>query len=372
MDTVKILLVEDAQDQINIFSETVEVYNTKYSSDREIKYSSVKTLEEAKKKIKDDRDYDGAIVDLKLSDDQNGGNNVVKQMREYYIRIPVIFVTGFPDIVIDDPIIIHKRARGTESYESDFDHLYNIKKTGLTNIMSGRGQIERALDTVYTTNLLNKDNLAAWIEYGQHDKEKSEKALLRYTVNHLIQFLDDDENYFPEEAYIHPPYSSYIDREPMPSKMITTGSIVKKQTETKYFVVMNPACDLVIRDSGEPKTDRILVAEIENEKEIRQKAVGDCTNQEKKERKIKEVYKNNYCEYLHWLPETKYFFGGLINFRKINTYDKDTFNKNFFCPEIQISPFFIKDIISRFSAYYSRQGQPDIDITVSLGKAMKE
>jgi hypothetical protein len=162
MDTVKILLVEDAQDQIDVFSETVRAYNTRYFNDREIRYSSVKTLDEAQRNIKADRDYDGAIVDLKLSDDQDGGNNVVKQMREYYIRIPVIFVTGFPDIVIDDPIIIYKRARGTESYASDFDRLYNLKKTGLTNIMSGRGQIERALDTVYTTNLLNKDNLAAW------------------------------------------------------------------------------------------------------------------------------------------------------------------------------------------------------------------
>jgi hypothetical protein len=270
MDTVKILLVEDAQDQIDVFSETVRAYNTRYFNDREIRYSSVKTLDEAQRNIKADRDYDGAIVDLKLSDDQDGGNNVVKQMREYYIRIPVIFVTGFPDIVIDDPIIIYKRARGTESYASDFDRLYNLKKTGLTNIMSGRGQIERALDTVYTTNLLNKDNLAAWIEYGQHDKEKSEKALLRYTVNHLIQFLDDDENYFPEEAYIHPPYSSYIDKEPIPSKMIATGSIIKNRDETQYFVVLNPACDLVIRSSTEEsKVDRILLAEIETKEEKR-------------------------------------------------------------------------------------------------------
>ncbi|MFQ2549269.1 hypothetical protein ACK305_18520, partial [Aeromonas caviae] len=30
-------------------------------------------------------------------------------------------------------------------------------------------------------------------------------------------------------------------------------------------------------------------------------------------------------------------------------------------PLIQISPAFVKDIVSRFSSYYARQGQPDID-----------
>ena len=31
--------------------------------------------------------------------------------------------------------------------------------------------------------------------------------------------------------------------------------------------------------------------------------------------------------------------------------------------KIQISPSFVKDIVARFSSYYARQGQPNIDFT---------
>ena len=69
----------------------------------------------------------------------------------------------------------------------------------------------------------------------------------------------------------------------------------------------------------------------------------------------------NRPQYYHWLPETNFFDGGFLNFRKLKTLSEDEFREQFEKPSIQISPFFVKDIVSRFSSYYARQGQPEID-----------
>jgi hypothetical protein len=73
--------------------------------------------------------------------------------------------------------------------------------------------------------------------------------------------------------------------------------------------------------------------------------------------------RNNSLElYLHWLPGTLEFKGGFLNFRKITTITVDEYNSSYEKLFIQIAPSFIKDIISRFSSFYARQGQPNIDI----------
>ena len=62
-----------------------------------------------------------------------------------------------------------------------------------------------------------------------------------------------------------------------------------------------------------------------------------------------------------YLPETSLFNGGIINFRKIETYTLKDFKSKFEMPNAQVAMTFAKDIVSRFSNYYARQGQPDFD-----------
>ena len=132
---------------------------------------------------------------------------------------------------------------------------------------------------------------------------------------------------------------------------ITTGSIV--QTDDKWFVVLSPACDLVPRgENGILNTDCILLVEIEG--------IDEALGGSRSRSRVRELCTNRRT-YYHWLPETEVFEGGILNFRKLITLDKDAFDERFGKPVIQISPSFVKDIISRFSSYYARQGQPDID-----------
>jgi hypothetical protein len=73
------------------------------------------------------------------------------------------------------------------------------------------------------------------------------------------------------------------------------------------------------------------------------------------------LLQNNHNLFHHWLPRTAFFQGGFLNFRKLNSLTKDEFDANFVLSRVQIAPSFIKDVVNRFSSYYSRQGQPDID-----------
>ncbi len=320
---MKILLVEDSKEQQQAFTDSVEVFN------RENKPSCVKceiAENTSDALVEIDGSYDGAIIDLKLGSCDRGGNEIVSELKKSFFRIPIIFVTAFPGDVIEHPSIIKKRPRDDGLYEDDLLLFQEIKNTGLTNIMGGRGKIEDVLTEVFLRNLLPQRD--TWIEYGRKDSPRTEKALLRYALNHLLQLLEDDEEKcYPEEFYLHPPLTN----EPW------TGSIVKDKIDGRTFVVMTPACDLVVRD-GNRKTDRILVAEVD-----------------------KEEFKKTL--YLHRLPRTAFFRGGTLNFRKLIALEEKEFRGKFYAPQIQISPSFMKDITARFSSYYARQGQPDIDFS---------
>ena len=110
-----------------------------------------------------------------------------------------------------------------------------------------------------------------------------EEALLRYALNHLFQLLEEgDESCFPEEAYLYPHVSEDS----------TTGSIVKEKTNDQLFVVLSPACDLVLRN-GKSNTDHILLVEIES--------VNDALEGSRNKNRVESLVKNNR-QYRHWLP----------------------------------------------------------------------
>jgi hypothetical protein len=178
-------------------------------------------------------------------------------------------------------------------------------------------------------------------------------------LNHLMQLLDDDEEEcFPEEVYIHPPLQDGL----------RTGSIVKRKEDKKLSVVLTPACDLVIRESGQVKTDKILLVEIDEETKVYGHILDKMATKEEKEKTLQTILNNRHSLYHHWLPTTTFFPGGFINFRKLSTLSKKDCLKQYDAPDIQVSPHFVKDILSRFSSYYARQGQPHVECSQIINK----
>lgn len=362
MSAFRLLFVEDIPRELKLYQETV----TRYAKEkgREIEFVDYKTLEEALDKI--DNSFDGAIIDLKLGHEADAGNRVVREIHDKY-RIPVAILTGTPgnaDSAFSEIIKVYKK--GESGLDEILDDLLEIYDTGLTKIFGGRGHIEDTMNKVFWKNIIPQlDSWKSHVERG----ENTEKALLRFIMNHLLEHLDDDsDSCYPEEMYIIPPVSSKI----------KTGSIVQKKESNDYYVVLSPACDLVIHD-GSFKTNRILVCMIEkynlslliNAKRNMALEISEHEVEETKKAKIEkkrnaenlmiQLPKNTYSNYYHYLPQTIKFEGGIIDFRKIDTYKPTDFSSKFDTPIVQISTAFTKDIVSRFSSYYARQGQPDFD-----------
>ena len=350
-EALRILLVEDCEEDVKICQGAVRRF--KDESHRDIDLVVCKTLNEGLDKV--DNYFDGAIIDLRLNGGGSEGNEVIRKIKESYFRISVAILTGTPANADSDDAYLGIFMKGETSYTDLFNRFAAIYDTGLTRILGGRGRIEETLSRVFQKCLLPEKSREKWIEYGKESPEQTEKALLRHTVNYLMHLLDDDTDLFkPEEVYIFPPLQEGI----------RTGGIVRSKEGKGYFVILNPACDLVIRKNGSFKTDCILVVEVVKKETVAGVALKDTVKPDRRKAKVGELLKNNHANYYHWLPPTVFFEGGFLDFRHIRTVSPEEFGQKFEQPHIQISSPFVKDIIARFSSYYARQGQPEIENAV--------
>jgi hypothetical protein len=361
-----LLLVEDNENEVKTFQDTLDRYRAEKS--RVIALTVTMTRDDTLNAL--NNEFDGAIVDIKLKEDADAGNRVIDAILDRF-RIPVVAYTANPsNVSVESGRYIRIFPRASVSYDEPLDFLFDMYNTGLTRIFGGRGYIEEMMNTVFQ-NIVDKE-LDGWKAYNAKGKN-TEKALLRIIISHIVTLIDDDvEKYLPEEMYIFPGVSK-------PPK-IKTGCIVRKKGTEETYVVLNPACDLAQHD-GKSKTDRVLICYIEPIKELlEQKIAGNAAIQvqagddpqirEQKEaqkakllsEKHKVFSQNKWAPYYHYLPKTKAFSGGVINFRYLQTLKWDEYEKSFDSLPMQISSAFTKDIVARFSSYYARQGQPDFDL----------
>lgn len=355
METLRILIVEDNAEDLQTFQDTVDRYNDQGSI--HVEPIVCKSIDETYEIM--DSSFDGAIVDLRLNGSADAGTEVVRHIEKSGWRIPVAIFTGTPTAVNRDFTYIEVFTKGGVGYDDILDRFLEIYNTGLTRIMGGRGMIEKKLSMIFRKNLIPQIN--TWVDYSKKDSLYDEKVLLRHTINHLLHILDDDKiPHFSEEVYLKPPLTDKI----------RTGSIIsQKEGDAKCYIVMTPACDLIIRNNDGFKTSHILLVEIETsnnlitkiiENRIKKEEEKENLNSKARQNLLKDLCKNSYAPYYHWLPETDCFPGGFLNFRRISTITKDDLGEYSLPPEIQISPSFMKDMIARFSSYYARQGQPNI------------
>lgn len=373
MSILKLLFVEDNVDEIKTFEDTLKRYLSVHK-EKQVSVTKKSTLADSLKVL--NNTFDGAIVDLKLNRDGDAGNKLINEIIKKY-RIPVAIYTGNPqnvDIDLKDHFEIF--IRGAVKYDAPLDFLFSIYETGLTRIFGGRGTIEKAMNDTFWNSII--PSLKDW-QIHNHKGMETEKALLRFTVNHIVEILDSDsEIYFPEEMYITPPNTTSV----------KTGHIVKRKNQDQYYVVLSPACDLV-KHNGQIKTERILVCTIEDLKiDLIEKARKDMelkilkkdskeiklnkkAKLDKAQRILSQIPRNSYSSFYHYLPKTKAFQGGIINFRKLEAFKPKDYKNTFENALTQISMAFTKDIVARFSSYYARQGQPDFDFE-SLTKSLSE
>ncbi len=341
-NNLSFLLIEDNTDEANLFKSTI----TRLNSTNEYYTFNLKivdNIQDAFRELKNN--YNGAIVDIKLKNDESG-NDILKKIQDMY-RMPVAVLTGTPDTDLssDSPIKIYKKGEST--HEEIINDLIMILKTGIFSVIGGKGLIEKNMNNIFWRNLYPK--IDTWRNLNEKGVE-TELILLRYALSHMIELLDESmPHYSVEEIYITPTLNSQV----------KTGSILNKKDTGIQYVVLSPPCDLVIR-SGEVKTDTVMLCEIDDHKQIHLDAIGN-TSKSKRLKQLLPTIRNNQKEYYHWLPKNSFFEGGYVNFRKVTSYSPNDLKIFFDEPNIRIQDFIVKDILSRFSSYYARQGQPDFN-----------
>ena len=92
MNKLQLLIVEDDEQDLSRCRRAVNRY--KREKDREINLVECKTLKEALEKL--DNSFDGAIIDLKLADKGDEGNQVIEEIEKSFFRMPIAIFTGNP------------------------------------------------------------------------------------------------------------------------------------------------------------------------------------------------------------------------------------------------------------------------------------
>ena len=115
MNTMKILLVEDRKSAQHNFRTAVYFFN--YDHNLTVEPDIAEDTSSALRKI--NNSYNGVIIDMRLGNDHQGGNEIVRQLANRSINLPVIFVTAYPDLIERHSLIIRERSRDDGNYRSD-------------------------------------------------------------------------------------------------------------------------------------------------------------------------------------------------------------------------------------------------------------
>lgn len=341
MTNIKILFVEDKKSDVESMEDTLTRFNTENGANVSIDVAHNKQEFNEKKLY----DYDAVICDLKIPEDSESsstigtyGNDILRDIQSESFNIPVYIVTGTTDNVeCDDVCYLGVRTKGDSNvYYETLRDILSLYNTGIIPIIGAHGILQKYIKEIYTKYLKPQIENSTWKKHKSSGKD-TQNILIRYVSSILQAQLSNFCDAIPEEMYIIP----------SPHENIKTGTILQK--DTNFYVVLNPECDLVLRDKKDgkeksPNTDFVLIC---------------LLNQDFEAIKSQKDLKNYKLGYTYYLPKNSLFDESYLNFRNIQSVSYNDIKGNY---EIkgQITNCFSKEIVQKFSSYYSRQGQPDL------------
>lgn len=364
MNELKLFIVEDDKEFRESYSKQIKIFNLE-QQDVVIIESFAIDLDEATEMLSTNIAIDAAIIDLKLGNEdvEYKGTKIVDLIKDN-LRFPAFVLTANPEMIEkekgNENDLFKVKVKGTEEavFLTILEELKKIHLTGITKILGKSGQIEKYLNKIFWEHLTSSINI--WSLDDSRTPEQKEKSLLRYTLSHIQEHLElteesNFENYHPAEIYITPSIKPNV----------FTGDIVQEKGTDINYIVLTPSCDL----AHDNKVEDVLLVKIdENNFGVMLELTSVVNNPEESKgnktsssKKIKQLIGNNFNNKYHFLPKYKTINGGLINFQQIKTVSKQDIKENFTI-QASVNSNFTKDIVARFSYYYSRQGSPDFNI----------
>lgn len=359
-EVINIVVIEDDDGQIEIYKDAIEENNREKESIKIIA-NYLKNEDELNSIISEKR-IDALIVDLNLGpgDVNNSGNDIIEKVYMYK-RIPIFVLSGNLNRLRERREVTSVYKQYNRSDVSFYEIIEEIKKvflTGYTRIFGHPGKIDKLLNEVFWKYAAT--NIETW--YSENNDEIRDKRFMRFITARMNEQLhyngNEHDRYNSIEFYICPPNSDKF----------FNGDIVL--LDEKFYLVMTPACEIENK-----KCEKVMLCEIDfqNFADLKNKIRTFCSNTKKSQ--LSDLI-NNKKQDIHFLPPTSFFPGGMVMFNSMIEYDIGVFEERKTL-KYRISHVFMKDIINRFSLflrrnedadlnrkadYYSKQGQPEIDI----------
>jgi CheY-like chemotaxis protein len=354
MQVLRILIVEDDQSKRGDYSRFIKAYNLD-NKEQNIKEVFGVDKDDAIAKLQDSKNnYDGAIVDLDLMGSggtDSSGNEVVKEIKQN-LRFPIFVITGTPHHISEEHNVANAIFGVFERDEVDLDDIFNrfclIKGTGILNLLNRNGKIEELIQNIFWNHI--STSLDSWVLDEKRNSEEKEDSLLRYTILHMLEYLDEN-NVHPSEFYITRPVK----------ETLSTGDLIS--WNGNRYVILTPACDFAQKKVTKAFLLRIkeISEEINGIDEI--KSITGLSNT--KQKAFERLVKNNKDSY-HFIPKHNLINAGIIDFQDKLSIQIEEIEGKIKSAEIDrfatISLPFLKDLIERYSSYYARQGSPDFDV----------
>lgn len=374
MNDINFLLIDDDQEQVTKFIEAIDEINQEDSTNK-LTYKVAATPEAAMIELYQNY-FQAIIIDLKLKDEDNSdiddeslsGNILLNQIVEKEI-VPIVVITGFPDKVTDkiDKKIVQVFSKDEPLYDV-IKRLISKYSSSVFKIFGSRGKINKNVKQLFWEVMPqyfgdpNNDILSLL------SLDKQETVIIRYIFSWFSNKYMFDDKYIDVE-----PIEMYMF--PNPIKQVCTCDIYKKnigENSCEYYMVLTPSCDLANK-----KVDEVILCKIKNYDEVqsfKERLEIYNNEQDKESNKAKKAkgdlmkwFRNSHSDSLryHFLPKVKDFTGGFVDFRSILSleYDKERGEiiDDSYLKIGVITESFKRDIVSRFSSYYHRQGQPEFN-----------
>ena len=342
-EKIEIIIVEDDLLQQEMYRDTVEEFNIENKIYQII--PNILINDDDIPSILYNKHIDAILIDLNWGpDDKENKGNLLAQKIYEDCRIPIFIITGNLQFLYTDyeeSPIFKKYQRDEVEVYSVLKEIQSIFETGYTKALGGHSKIDEMLSKVFWEHVST-----VFDEWKEQKESERVQRMLRFTTTRINEMLtvntmDKHDNYDALEFYIKPA----IKTKPF------TGDIIS-YNEGKY-IVLTAACDMEQDNSEYVVLCQIDFKNIDNIKS----RIKSGSNTAEKEL---NTYVNNSKARYHLLPPCNAFSGGLIDFQKIMSIDRESFYE-YTTVIASVNPVFIKDIQARFSHYYGRQGQPQLD-----------
>lgn len=344
-DTIEIIIVEDDKALQEMYKTSIEDFNIE--SEKYLIVGCHLPDDNELPQILYDRHIDAIIIDLDwgTGSQENEGNRLVKKIYKD-CRVPIFIVSGNLQLLDEDYTespIFKKYQRDEIDVQKLLSEIVDLYGTGYTNTLGNKSEIDNMLRKVFWEHM--SSNITSWKEQEQNLKTQRMLRFAMTRINEMLTVTTDNEhdNYDALEFYIKPP----IKDKPF------TGDIITY--DEKKYIVITAACDM-----EQDKSDFVVLCQIDIN------SFNDLKNRIKDESTFKKAedqlrsYVNNSKPRYHLLPPCKLFFGGFVDFQTLMSVSKEDFQEKS-SVIASINPVFHKDIQARFSHYYGRQGQPQLN-----------